>query len=280
MKPVTLLNRKTLLLLVATISLFAACRKKDDATPQPALSQEQVAQLFKTNLSVINSFTDVIGRKDKAKSVAASGRFTEQTEGDCPLITYSIDNNGGFGAMISVDYGNGCPLDPFNQKGKAAFKYFYSASNITSIALTYTNYRFLSSGLDGTAKASYLYNASFGNRFDTETLNFRVTDSINGNYNYNSQFVYKQTDGHLTPWNLLDDVYEISGAGTSVNSQNIQAKFEITAPLVHKLNCYYIVSGKARLNIPGTDASIDFGNGACDNIATVTLNGATFTVYL
>jgi hypothetical protein len=279
MKPFTLLNQKTLLVLLA-VSLFAACRKKEDINPQPQMSQEQIAQLFKTNLSVVNSFGDVIGRKDKAKSVAANGRFTEQTEGDCPLITYSVDNNGGFGAMIAVDYGTGCPADPFNQKGIAAFKYFYSASNITSIGLTYTNYRFLTSGLDGTAKASYLYNPSFGNRFDTETLNFRVADSVNGTNNYNSLFVYKQADGHLTPWNPIDDVYEISGAGTSVNNQNVQAKFEITQPLIHKFNCYYIVSGKARLNIPGVDASIDFGNGACDNIATVTLNGNSFVIYL
>jgi hypothetical protein len=279
MKPVTFVNQKTAWVLVAIISLLAACRKKEDANP-PQLSQEQVARLFKTNLSVVNSFGDVIGRKDKAKSVAANGRFTEQTEGDCPVISYSIDNNGGFGAMIAVDYGNGCPADPFNQKGKAAFKYFYSASNITNIALTYTNYRFLTSGLDGTAKASYLYDASFGNRFDSETINLRVADSLNGTYNYNSQFVYKQVNGHLTPWNPFDDIYEISGAGTSVNNQNIQAKFEITQPLVQKFNCHYIVSGKAKLTVPGTDASIDFGNGTCDNTATVTINGNTFVVYL
>jgi hypothetical protein len=78
-----------------------------------------------------------------------------------------------------------------------------------------------------------------------------------------------------------DDVYLISGtaSGTSANGQNFN--LASVTPVRIELNCHNIVSGIVEINIAGkATRKLDYGNGTCDNQATVTILNRTYTITL
>ncbi|MFN5182853.1 MAG: hypothetical protein ACK5D5_07490, partial [Bacteroidota bacterium] len=84
-----------------------------------------------------------------------------------------------------------------------------------------------------------------------------------------------------------DDIYHINGSasGTKANGNTYTStitnalvrKFDVTNPICKR----YFVQGT--INHQPADKPlrvIDFGNGTCDNIATITVNGQTYTFQL
>jgi hypothetical protein len=52
-------------------------------------------------------------------------------------------------------------------------------------------------------------------------------------------------------------------------------------PLRIELACRFIVSGTIEMRPQDRPVRLlDYGNGDCDNVATVTINGETYTIYL
>lgn len=87
-------------------------------------------------------------------------------------------------------------------------------------------------------------------------------------------------DGYSTPYNIWDDIYTIEGTATGVNRNGNAYTHQITNELMIKMNCRWIVEGTIELTVGDKSATFDYGNGECDNIATVTVNGKTYEVML
>lgn len=89
-------------------------------------------------------------------------------------------------------------------------------------------------------------------------------------------------EGEETPWpEIFDDVYLISGAANGTNINELDFEIEITNDLRVEIGCKWIVSGTLELRPEGLYTRIlDYGDGACDNQATVTVNGITFNITL
>ena len=89
------------------------------------------------------------------------------------------------------------------------------------------------------------------------------------------------TQGSTTPvWG--DDIYEITGTGSGQNELKTFYAMTITQPLIKEvLGCRYINQGKIEMQPQGKALrTIDFGNGNCDNDATVTINNKVFNIKL
>jgi hypothetical protein len=90
-----------------------------------------------------------------------------------------------------------------------------------------------------------------------------------------------QINGSATPINLLDDVFTITGIRTVTNASGNTRTATTQTPLQKKTICNNIDSGILNVQGPNHVAVIDFGNGICDNIATVSIDGrAPITVVL
>ena len=70
-----------------------------------------------------------------------------------------------------------------------------------------------------------------------------------------------------------DNVFSIVGNSITTFSDGTVVFAEITQPLIRKMNCRFIVSGEKTLVKDGQTYILNFGNGACDNIATLAVNG-------
>ncbi|ESU29418.1 hypothetical protein FLJC2902T_08200 [Flavobacterium limnosediminis JC2902] len=87
-------------------------------------------------------------------------------------------------------------------------------------------------------------------------------------------------EGYDTPLLFLDNVYQITGnwTTTGANSSHIST---ITTPLRVEIDCLHkLVSGVITITRNNHIAVLDYGNGNCDNTATIAMDGGapyTFT---
>lgn len=99
---------------------------------------------------------------------------------------------------------------------------------------------------------------------------------------YTREFTRTRTmeSGMNTPAIILDDVYSIEGEATGVNCDGLAYTHTIQNALMLKLSCRWIVQGTINISVGETNATFDYGDGTCDNLATVTVNGKTYEIKL
>ena len=91
--------------------------------------------------------------------------------------------------------------------------------------------------------------------------------------------------GFDTPLDWTDDVYQITGSFNGYNWWGTPFTANITTPLIRKMSCHWIDTGVITI-VPSAahNRVLDFGNGTCDNQATVTIidpdGTPTFNIYL
>jgi hypothetical protein len=79
----------------------------------------------------------------------------------------------------------------------------------------------------------------------------------------------------------LDDVYLITGNGSGTLASGQNYTIEITNALRREIGCKHFVSGTFEFKPEDKPVRVfDYGDGECDNVATVTVKGQTFTIYL
>ncbi len=77
-----------------------------------------------------------------------------------------------------------------------------------------------------------------------------------------------------------DDSFKITGTGSITQDDNVTFNRQIIVPLLVDRSCRYILSGQVELTNEEGSMLIDFGDGTCDNTATVTKDGVTEEIDL
>ena len=86
-------------------------------------------------------------------------------------------------------------------------------------------------------------------------------------------------DGFGTPY-IDDDKFLLNGNATASINDNIEYTRTIIDPLYVDRACRFILSGVVEIDRNGEIMLIDFGEGECDNIATVTKDGESEEIEL
>jgi hypothetical protein len=82
-----------------------------------------------------------------------------------------------------------------------------------------------------------------------------------------------QTAGASTPWDTSDDVFSITGNHTVTNAAGATRTATVLTALQKKNSCPNIDKGTVKIQGPNHYATVDFGDGTCDNLATVSIDG-------
>ncbi len=120
-----------------------------------------------------------------------------------------------------------------------------------------------------------------GNLWFTIEIEGLITLAENGGIiSWNASKEREWVEGSNT-WNRWDDVYHITGTADGVRVSGQSWTKEIIIPLRRELVCRFFVSGSVEI-IPEERPArlLDYGDGQCDNLATVTINGRTYTIHL
>lgn len=133
--------------------------------------------------------------------------------------------------------------------------------------------------IDGTKTVTNMGLNSLGQPYFNVAVNGTVTLSTGEIIAYTATRVRTMTAGYSTPLIHLDNEFDITGSASATISNGSGYTSVITNPLHKKIGCGKFVSGT--INFTPTNKPvrvIDYGNGACDETFTVTINGITYTI--
>jgi hypothetical protein len=266
------------LLLVGTIALAVSCTKKDtEAT--------DVSSIANDDNSAENAFYDLKNVGDAAGTEASTKSLEKKWNDSCltvSVISYDKTTKSG---KVLLDFGTeNCSCnDGKNRRGKIEVEYI-GGNKLKGASVIYKT------GLDGISsyyvndyKVEGLKTVTYTDSlaFSIKVVGGKVTKPDGSSISWTSDRTRKMVDGYLTPFDFSDDVYEITGTSSGVNSSGNTYSFEVLSPLVKAIGCQYIKAGKLSIKRAGKkDATLDYGDGTCDDKGTMTVGSWTKEVTL
>lgn len=193
--------------------------------------------------------------------------------GNCATVTIS----GAFPTKnIKIDFGTGCTA-PNGKIRKGVINVLLTDSLRTpgSVAtITFDNYFVNGYKKEGTITRTNTTVVGSGTRSHNRTItNGKITAPDGRIWTHTCNLDITQTEGLITPCDLRDDVYNIAGTRTATNAAGKSRTGTTQTPLQKKMNCNYIDQGILKIQGPNHFALINFGNGTCDNQATISIDG-------
>lgn len=188
--------------------------------------------------------------------------------------------------VTTIDFGTGCTgMDGKTRRGKIIVTHDgpYRQQG-TTITITFDNFFVNDNQVLGTKTVHNDGINGNGNLSFSISVNGSVIlANGSGTITWTSQRVREWIAGESSP-SRDDDQYSITGSASGTSSNGNQFSATIIEPLIRNLSpgCRrHFVKGVALIQRSGKpDRTIDFGNGACDNQAVVTINGVTHTILL
>lgn len=304
MRKISILAPITTILFV-TLLVNTGCKKENSATLSAA--QEQDAATYsaqsETNSEFVfdDVFDNVMGVNTQV-GIGGTGIFGRTLTGrdanidSTRCFTVTITNlatNSIFPIKIIIDFGNGClGNDGHMRYGKIIITYtgklLYPSSTATT---TFDGFRIDDISVQGTYTIKNTATTSSTNYQPqyTITVTGAKLSTPDGNYcNWESTRVITQVEGLTTPI-PADDVFTITGSshGEVKHGNDMYAwHSEITNPLRKRFSCHWISMGTIKVTretLPSNSpyvATLDYGSGACDNQATLTINGVAHQITL
>lgn len=121
-------------------------------------------------------------------------------------------------------------------------------------------------------------------------INISATNTLNGNvHTRTGTRVREFVQGYLTPLDIFDNVFKITGSWTTTHPNSNTQTANITTPVMVKFSCANIIAiPRPSIMAEGViafargthTATLDFGNGSCDNTAIFTINGVAHTISI
>jgi hypothetical protein len=266
----------TLLLSIFSLFLLASCDKNDDPATDP-----EVETTFKLseNQAVSEGIADdanTVFFEASATAGVSGFRTTQVVQSSNTLSCANVTiSQGGFPKTIVIDFGAGCTsADGVTRKGKINIVLSDTVRHHGATAvMTFDGYYVQSFKVEGTITWT---NTTTQNGFSwTREISDGKITVPSGNYYWlhDGMTYVAQTAGMATPLNLLDDVFSITGTHTITNPDAISRTATVTEALEKKTICVHVTKGKIKIEGPHHHAIVDYGDGTCDRLATISIDG-------
>ncbi|MBI1222859.1 MAG: hypothetical protein GC180_09675 [Bacteroidetes bacterium] len=259
---------------VLSVLIFASCKKDKTTTSQP----ENSGDLLMGQELVISEqyFGDLKSIADEAES----GSLSSFKSAGCATVTLDQSNK-----KIKVDFGSSNCLCKDNRFRRGVLditytKTYWDSGNV--ITITPSNYYVNDYGLNGTKMVTNLGLDANSNPHWQVDVNGTVIKPLNGGtVGWICNRIMHWVAGSGTPANWTDDAWEMEGSATLTTSSNAVYNLDIQSNLHRALACAYIDKGVLQISKTGiTPRIIDYGNGTCDNDATLTVGSVSIPFKL
>lgn len=263
---------------------FSAC-KREKSTVDPvdnniteetgyADDQAQLDQTFDEaeNFSDEAVATGGVGLKGGFVTLSGCATVTKDTTG-------SIDS-------VIIDFGtkNCLCKDNRNRRGKIIITFsggHYKDSGYVH-TITFDNYYVNDNYVYGSKTISNKGHNTAGHLYFTIVVDGHiVTKNTKDTISHIANRVRTWVAGENTT-QISDDEYDITGNGTMTRANGQKYTVNITKALHIAMNCHWIEAGTVSITPNGATFArvLDYGNGNCDDQATITVNNKTKTITL
>jgi len=272
-------------LVLAASFFFVACQKDDVKT---GITDEDVAKAEDDALTEA-VFDDIMNSVDNAVNIVDNwiwgGGLKSATVSDtCPSVTVDHPDSTWWPKVITIDYGD-TECEGFygqTRKGKIIItidKRYRTPGSVKTVVLE--NYYINGIHVEGTKTVTNNGLNNNGNlTFTIELVNGRITtpDTIVITREFTRTREWVTGDD---TWNRWDDVYFITGSASGTNFKGESYTRTILTALEWATSCRFIKSGSIEIQVgEKSPIVIDYGDGVCDNKATVTKDGETREILL
>ncbi len=193
-----------------------------------------------------------------------------------PTITITYPDNVPYPRVVTIDFGTeGCEgRNGVIRKGKIMVTVTGFFLEIGSKRIvTFDEYSVNDYLIEGTKIVTNMGMNDAGNWVRKVEVDGSVTTPEGGVITRISSREIEWIVGVDTPLYFWDDVLSITGTARGIDSEGRAYTSEITSPLIKARNCRWIQEGVISISSGDNTVIIDYGDGTCDNVATITVNG-------
>ncbi len=273
-------------LAIGAITIFFACKKDDKTGTDEQRDVKTISAAEKeTEINAIyeDAFTQVIDVNSSEKGLNGQQRQAAPIEGLTRCVGMEISFMPAdlitFPKTITIDYGAGCTeSNGRSRKGKIIVvvdKMFWLTGATATI--TFDNYFVNNIKVEGTQTLTNLSsNGGFGYTYAVAGGKLTYPNGTVVNYSGTRTLQQKAGGGTLS---IQDDAYELTGHAKLEDSTS-SANILIKSPLHKKVICSWIDKGELSVTVNAHTASINYGEGTCDNKAILTVGDKTKEIIL
>jgi hypothetical protein len=271
----------TLTVLAVSSLMFTGCRREEEDTDTNAAADNAFAE---SCYSDVTNIADEAGRSGSLSNYR--GGPTEGLLSTCATLTFdtlvSTDQD-----TITIDFGtSNCTCnDGRARRGK--IKVYYTGQyrdSASTHTITFDNYFVNDNQVLGTKTVTNLgHNAAGHLVYDIDVNGSIILANNGGTITWTSQRQREWLSGESTMiWS--DDMYSVTGTATGTSAAGENFNVNITSPLIRNMaiGCRrHFVQGIVEITPASRPMrTVDFGTGACDDVATVTIGNNTYTIHL
>ena len=255
--------------------VISSCKKTNSTTDDEVTTTLTLGanQAIADNLT--EDANDVLNETAVQYNFSGS-RTTEsvQTTNILSCATVTVTPLQGFPKTVVIDFGTGCTsTNGIVRKGKINVTISDSLRKSGSVAvMTFDGYYVSGYKKEGTI--TWTNTSQGGTRsWQRKVENGKITAPDGSYWMHTALKNITQIAGSSTPNNLLDDVYSITGTSTVTNASGVSRTSTILQALEKQTTCSNIDKGQVKVQGPNHYAVIDYGDGTCDNVATISIDG-------
>lgn len=275
-------KKTTLLAFAAVAMMFTACRRDNKTTIDDNISTEDVASA--DEIARTQQFFEEVDYFADEATVNGSLQMKGGSTTLSKCATVSIDTTGTTDSLV-IDFGTTNCLcnDGRFRRGQIIItqtgKYKVTGFNRQII---FNGYHVNDNLVFGSKSITNVGKNPAGNTDYSVTVNGGIVlNATLDTISHTASRTRTYAAGENTP-QIADDEYYISGSGTHRKASGKTFAINIKTPLYIAMNCKWIKSGVVDITPQGASSprSLDYGNGTCDDQATITVNGKTKNITL
>jgi len=197
--------------------------------------------------------------------------ITDRYLPDCVTITVVIVQNM---KTVTIDFGDGCELRNGNfLSGKIILEYERDPEAATKmISYSFNDFYFNRKHVEGGGSILRERSNENGNPQSTKTFDVTVTWPDGLFASKKGEKIREMIEGQGThAWG--DNVFLITGNWEFTRRNGTVLSAKVIVALRRELACKFLVSGILELNKNENNAVLNYGDGECDDLATVSING-------
>ena len=264
--------KKHILFVLGIALLASACN--DD--PMIDESSEELASEEITAEIEVSTVEDLIQDTETEVDLQLALRSDSSSISRCATINRVPEE--GFPATITIDFGEGC--EGPNGRVRAG-QILVRQTDSLHLAGAERQLTFNGFSVDGVQIAGTRLLTNQGTNdlgqpvWDRAVMDAEVTFPDGSSLTWNSRYRRTQIRGFNTRAKI-DDVFRTVGTTRGENRNGVSYSLTISEPLINSRDCRWIQSGQLEVTRGDAMRTVDFGNGFCDPIATITApNGQT-----
>lgn len=287
--------KSKILLLGMTLSIlaFTSCTNDSNSSTSEAMVTTNDVAVTQKMDNAIDDVSLLVDDQYEVSEGSLTGKSTGNYYSVLPTCA-TLSDSGSTTTVrkITITFGNPntptCSFRGHLLKGQIILTRTIGTTFPKIMTVTYNNFYINDNKLDGTStwKREMIGTGTALHPKTIFTMTGMTWTTTAGVYTRTGERIREMTAGFATRLSPTDDIYSTYGTFTTThpNGSIFTSSIEIATPLINKTACSlsstpmpFPVSGKLKLTKNSHYATIDYGNGECDNLAMQSIDGGTAT---